>query len=143
MAERVTGVREVQQLLQQVDKVAAKVITGSSKAGARIALNYAKAHCPTSIKGKTGPYAHAPGNLKKSLKMTLEKRKNGKRVYQIGGTGHYDSGWYAHFVDYGFTDKSGVFHQGNKFLRNAIDLNRGVINQAILQNLADGLRGVT
>jgi hypothetical protein len=65
-----------------------------------------------------------------------EKRKKGKSVYQVGPD---STGWYAHFVDYGFTDKSGVKWEGNRFLRDSIDTNREVITETILEEMAKEL----
>lgn len=129
----IIGVLEVKKLLNEVGKAPAKVMTSATKKGARIALTYAKAHCPESADGSHGA---PPGMLKRSLRIKKEKRKKGKSVYDIGPD---RTGWYAHFLDYGFTDKAGTKWQGNKFLRNSIDANRGAIDQTILETLASEL----
>lgn len=134
---RVYGIEEVVRLFEEVDKAPARVLTQAVKKSAKIALNYAKSHVYTggfSPNGQPyGRYKHPPGNLKKMLKLKSEKRKKGKRVYQLS------SDWYAHFIDYGFTDRGGTFHQGNRFLRNSIDINRDAINQNILNELGNEL----
>ena len=127
------GVREVQELLRQVDRVSSKAVTTASKKGAKLALNYAKSHCPESIDGSHG---NSPGTLKRSLKIKSEKYKRGKRVYTIGPS---SEGWYAHFVDYGFTDRSGIYWYGNKFLRNSVDTQRNQINDIMLNTLGEEL----
>ena len=129
----IIGVLEVKKLLDEVGKAPAKVMTSATKKGARIALAYAKAHCPESADGSHGS---PPGTLKRSLKIKKEKRRKGKSVYTIGPD---QEGWYAHLVDYGFTDKSGTKWQGNKFLRNSVDANRTIIDQIILETLASEL----
>lgn len=131
MANDIVGVDEVRRLFEEVGNAPAKVLTTATKKAAKKALNYAKAHCPESIDGSHG---NPPGTLKKSLRIKKEKRKKGKSVYQIGPG---PEGWYAHFADYGFTDKSGMKWEGNKFLRNSIDTQRNSINQEILSELAN------
>lgn len=129
----ITGVLEVKKLLDEVGKAPAKVMTAATRKGARIALAYAKSNVPESADGSHGS---PPGTLKRSLKIKKEKRRKGKSVYTIGPD---QEGWYAHFVDYGFTDKAGTKWQGNKFLRNSIDVNRGTIDEVILETLASEL----
>lgn len=132
---KLSGVDEVVKLLKQVDKVSATVISRAAKVGAQIALEDAKQNCPESADGSHG---NPPGTLKKSLKISMEsKRKSGKRVYQIGPG---KDGWYAHFVDYGFTTRGGRKVQGNGFLRNAVDKNRSTINDEVLKTLAGELK---
>ena len=133
MVNSIIGIEDVKSLLDEVGKAPAKVLTAATKKGAKIALAYAKAHCPESIDGSHGM---PPGTLKKSLKIKKEKRRTGKSVYTIGPG---QEGWYAHFADYGFTDKAGMKWQGNKFLRNSIDSNREIIDQAILEDMAKEL----
>lgn len=151
----VVGVEEVRALLGQVDRLSASVLTKAAKAGANIALKDAKANCPISDDGQPyGKYPHMSGNLKKNLRLKLEKRKkNTKRVYTVGAKA---DGWYSHFVDYGHwatgskrlsenaairdTQTSGMtWVPGNRFLRNSIDNNRATINQTILTVLATEL----
>ncbi|MHB8077431.1 HK97-gp10 family putative phage morphogenesis protein [Desulfosporosinus fructosivorans] len=133
MANDIIGVKEVKKLFEDVGKAPAKVMTASTKKGARIVLSYAKAHVPESVDGSHG---HPPGTLKRSLRIKKEKHKKGKSVYTVGPD---ETGWYAHFVDYGFTDRKGIKWQGNWFLRNAIDSNRGVIQDTILKDMAKEL----
>lgn len=129
MANDIIGVKEVKKLLQDVGKVSDKSITPASKKGAKMSLSYAKSHIMDRLTGK-----YSKGTLKRSLKIKLERRKKGKRVYQIGPN---PEGWYAHFIDYGFTDRKGVYHQGNRFLRDSIDSQRDEINQTILTEMAN------
>lgn len=108
-------------------------MTKSAKAGAIIAFNYAKTHAPV---GETG-------NLKKSIKLKLEKRKTGKRIYDIKlgdetGVKFSKEGkrsFYPVSQEYGWTDQYGNHHAGKRFMRNAIDKNRNTINQTILETM--------
>jgi HK97 gp10 family phage protein len=129
----IIGVNEVKKLFEDVGQAPAKVMTTATKKGAKIALNYQKANCPESVDGSHG---YPPGTLKRSLKIKKEKRKKGKSVYQVGPD---STGWYAHFGDYGFTDKAGVKWQGNRFIRNSVDLNRGAIEETMLGEMAKEL----
>jgi HK97 gp10 family phage protein len=131
VASDIIGLEEVKKLLKEVGKAPGRVITVATKKGANIALKQAKQKCPESIDGSHGK---PPGTLRKSLKLKKEKRKTGKSVYTIGAD---ETGWYSHFVDYGFTDKAGVKWEGNHFLRNSVDDNRSVIDKTILTELAN------
>lgn len=137
----IVGLEDVISLLKEVEKVSIRTVTKAAKAGANIALKDAQGKCPVSENGQQfGSYQHPPGNLKKSLKLKLEKKRTeGKRVYQVGPD---SSGWYAHFVDYGYTDRTGRYHQGNRFLRDSVDNNRTEINSKVMQTLASELEKV-
>ena len=136
MANNIVGIREVQRLFEEVGKAPAKVLTSSTKKGAKIALKYAKDHVPVGVEWTTGRFAHEPGNLKKSIKIKKEKRKKGKSVYTVGPD---STGWYAHFLDSGFTTRNGNFIPGTRFLRDSVDLNRGAIQDTILTEMAKEL----
>lgn len=139
MAVSVIGVREVQELLRQVDRVAQKVITKSAKSGANIALKDARANAPKST-----------GNLKKSIKLKAEKRRKGKKVYDIKFIGENlvkisttgKRSFYPASQEFGWVDEQGRRHEGKRFLRNAIDNNRGQIEQEVLRTMYTGLGGV-
>ncbi len=147
MANDIIGVKEVKKLLEEAGKAPAKVLTTSTKKGARIALAYAKAHVYDGFEEQTG-------TLKRSLKIRKEKRKKGKSVYQVGPDA---SGWYAHFLDFGHWNTGGVklakkgtaardaqtsgmtWNPGNRFLRNSVDIQRDGIEQIILEDMAKEL----
>lgn len=130
MADAIIGIKEVKKMLEDVGKAPAKVLSSSTKKGAKIALAQAKRDCPESLDGSHG---NPPGTLRRSLRIKKEKRKKGKSVYTIGPD---ETGWYAHFGDYGFTDKNGVKWEGNRFLRDSVDNNRGTIQDTILDEMA-------
>lgn len=136
MANSIVGIADVRRLFEEVGKAPAKVLTASTRKGAKLALRYAKAHCPEGVEWTTGQYAHEPGTLKKSLRIKPEKRKKGKKVYTIGPG---PEGWYAHFADYGFTTRNGRYIPGNRFLRDSVDKNRVKIQETILREMAKEL----
>lgn len=136
MSNSIIGIAEVKRLFEEVGKAPAKVLTSATRKGAKIALRYAKAHCPEGVEWTSGRYAHEPGTLKKSLKIKKEKRKKGKSVYTVGPDA---TGWYAHFADYGFTTRNGRYVPGNRFLRDSVDKNRDTIHSTILTEMAKEL----
>lgn len=151
MANDITGIAEVERLFELVGAAPAKVLTKATRAGASIALKYAKAHVYDG-------YDQQTGTIKKSLKIKKERRKQGKSVYTVGPDA---SGWYAHFLDYGHWATGGVklergkgvlnrllrdsqttgmtWVPGNRFLRDSVDKNDEVIKQTILTGLATEL----
>lgn len=129
MGKVVTGIKEVDKLFDQCLVMTQKHITTAAKKGAKVSWNYAKSKVPVSDDGKG---MRPPGNLKDSLRMWKEKRKRGKAVYRIGP--NYD-GWYAHFQDSGFTTVNGRWIPGYRFLRDAVDKNRNIINDVIKNEL--------
>lgn len=136
MSDSIVGIDEVRRLFEDVGKAPAKVLTTATRKGAKIALSYAKTHCPVAVEWRGGNNAHEPGTLKKSLKIKAEKRKKGKKVYTVGPG---PQGWYAHFADYGFTARNGRYIPGNRFLRDSVDKNRGTIQTTILREMAKEL----
>lgn len=136
MSNSIIGIEEVRRLFEEVGKAPAKVLTTATRKGAKIALRYAKAHCPVGVEWTSGRFAHEPGTLKKILRIRAERRKKGKKVFTIGPG---PEGWYAHFADYGFTARNGRYIPGNRFLRDSIDKNRGTIQTTILETMAKEL----
>ncbi len=145
MANSVTGVREVQQLLDRVGKASAKVMTASAKAGAKIVQADAKANATEDT-----------GAMKRGIKLKAEKRKTGKKVYRIGFYGKSGKGeefvriyangtkraFYPVSQEYGWVDRNGVRHPGVKFLRNALNNNREAIKNKILETMGAAINRV-
>lgn len=139
MAVTVTGVDEVIRLMQQVDRVSQTVVTKSAKAGAKIVLDDVKAHVPVDTR-----------LMKKSLKMKAERRKQGKKVYDIKFVGdglakigkNGNRSFYPMSQEYGWVKADGTKEPGKRFLRNGIDNNRDVVKQTVINGLIDGLGGV-
>jgi HK97 gp10 family phage protein len=137
----VVGVDEVRRLFEQVGKAPAKVLTKAVKNAAKIVLLAARAGAPVDT-----------GALKKGIKLRAERRRYGKRVYQIGVFGK--SGGGAEFVkysstgkrsfypasqEYGWTDQYGHYHPGYRYLRNAADRNAVRVHSMILEIMAEEL----
>lgn len=139
MAVTVTGIDEVMRLFQQVDRVSQTVVTKSAKAGANIAYKQAKRDAPVN-----------KGTLKKSIKMKAEKRKRGKKVYDIKFVGDglvkiSASGkrsFYPVSQEYGWMGRDGnkIIPKKARYLRNSIDQNREAIKQKTLDVMAEELR---
>lgn len=139
MANDIIGVKEVKKMLEDVGKAPAKVLTKSVKSGAKIALNSARDNAPVDT-----------GNLKRGIRLKAEKRRNGRRVYGVGFFGKSGKGeefvkeskkgkrsFYPVSQEFGWIDEQGKRHPGKRFLRNAIDNNRGSIQDKILETMAE------
>ena len=141
MANNVTGINDVIKLLEKVEKAPAKTLTISTKKGANIIKNQAKSDAPKET-----------GALRRSIKIRAEKRRNGKKVYQVKFIGENlakvsadgKRSFYPASQEYGWTDKNGKRHlgTGKKFLRNALEDNRESVKQTILDEMAKSLREV-
>lgn len=140
MAVTVTGIDEVIRLFRQVDNVSQKVVTKAAKAGANIPYKQAKRDAP---QGKTK-------NLKKAIKMKAEKRKRGKKVYDIKFVGDGlvkiskdgKRSFYPVSQEYGWMGRDGnkIVPRKARYLRNSIDQNRNAVEQKILDVMAEELR---
>lgn len=138
MANNVTGVDEIVRQLKRVGKAPAKVLTTATKKGANIIRSQAKSDAPKNT-----------GALKRSIKIKSEKRKTGKKVYQIKFIGDNlakvsKSGkrsFYPVSQEYGWTDKNGKRHlgDGKKFLRNALSNNRNLVQEVLISEIQRGL----
>lgn len=134
----VIGVADVQRLLRDVGRAPAKVLTKATKAGAKILQGDAKANAPKDT-----------GKLKRGIKLKAEKRRAGKRVYRIGFYGDFvkiskagKRSFYPVSQEYGWVDRSGKYHQGKKFLRSALNNNRGQIKNTILETMVSEINRV-
>lgn len=138
----VVGVREVQRLFEEVGRAPAKVLTKAVKKSARIVLLAARANAPVD-----------EGNLKKGIRLRAERRgRRGKRVYQVGVFGKSGGGeefvkyssrgkrsFYPASQEYGWTDESGKYHPGYRYLRNAADRNAQRVHTSILEIMGEEL----
>ena len=141
MSVTITGVDEVIRLMQQVDKVSQSVVTRAAKAGANIVKKDAKANAPVRS-----------GALKKSITMKAEKRKKGKKVYDIKFVGENlvkisKSGkrsFYPVSQEYGWMTKSGkkIIPKKAGYLRNAIKNNRTKVQQTMIDVMKTELEKV-
>ncbi|MFZ3132765.1 MAG: HK97 gp10 family phage protein [Desulfosporosinus sp.] len=137
----VTGVREVQQLLDQVGKAPAKALTKAVRPAAKLVQKAAKNRAPADS-----------GALKKGIKIKAERRKKGKRVYQIGVFGAAGGGeefvkisksgkrsYYPASQEYGWTDEHGNYTPGYQYLRKAADVDGRMVHSMILETLGQEL----
>lgn len=156
----ITGVEEVNRMLRQIDRVAQKTVTKSAKAGANIAYRQAKRDAPVD-----------KGALRKGIIMKAEKRKTGKKVYDIkfsddpvfvkeakyATTTKKVGKWYNRrkvttknrsfypvSQEYGWMGKDGtkIIPKKAGFLRNALRQNRLIIKQKMTDVMAADLRAV-
>jgi hypothetical protein len=141
MAENhVIGIQEVQRRIDQLGRVPAKALTTSVKKGALIARQYARENAPTKT-----------GTLKRGIRIIAEKRKTGKKVYQIVFDRKYNdkfqkftvSGkqyYYPASQEFGFKKKNGGTHPGKHFMKDSLHSQKRLIEQTILDELAGSLR---
>lgn len=133
---KIYGVDDVKKLFNQVENVSVKVLTKAAKTAAKIVLSHAKANAPIDT-----------GNLKKSMKLKMERRRKWKRVYDIKFVGENlakesKSGkrsFYPASQEYGWIMKNGKKHPGKRFLRDAADKNRDTVNKTVLNVLGQEL----
>jgi HK97 gp10 family phage protein len=143
MSVTITGVRELQRMLQRGEKAPAKVLTKATKDGANIARTQAKIDSPKKY-----------GALRRGIKLKAEKRRTGKKVYRIQFIGdgfvkqkgersnlktRKTSAAYRAFYpasqEYGWKKPSGgrakePKHKG--FMKNAIQNNREKIKNTVI-----------
>ena len=135
----ITGIRELQQMLERGRRAPAKVLTVASKKGANIVRQAAKADAPKDT-----------GKLKRSIKLKAEKRIVGKKIYQIKFIGDNlakisqsgNRSFYPASQEYGWKKKDGSKHPGKHFMKHAIQLNKGTIEQTIINELTNSLRAL-
>jgi len=140
----ITGIRDVQRLLDRVGRAPAKVLTKATKLGAYIVRNQARANAPVDS-----------GALKRGIKLKAEKRRAGKKVYQIsffgrdGKTGEEfikiesdgSRSFYPVSQEYGWKSDGGYI-EGKRFLRDAFENNREAIKDVILTSMFRELNSV-
>lgn len=138
----IIGINEVRRLFEEVGKAPAKVLTKAVKTSAKIVLLAARAGAPVD-----------QGNLKRGIRLKAERRgKKGKRVYQVGVFGKAGGGeefvkisergkrsFYPASQEYGWTDESGKYHPGYRYLRNAADRNAQRVHTMMLEIMAEEL----
>lgn len=135
------GAAEVERLLEQYGKAPAKVLTTAVKSGAKVMLQDARANAPV----KTGA-------LRRGIKLIAEKRKTGKKVYQIVFDRKYNSifqkkdkngdviGYYPASQEYGSTLFGRGFMPGKFFMKKAFERNKAEVERMILDTIASELR---
>lgn len=145
------GVESVKKLIEDIGKAPARVLTKAAKAGANLARQKARADAPIySGKKREGVVR---GALKRGMKLKSEKKKTGKKVYQIlfsgkGGKGEEfvriskktgKRSFYPASQEYGWKLQNGGKQPGKRFMRNAIDLQRTKIDAVVLEIMGQEL----
>jgi len=141
------GIEDFQRLLERVGRIPPAALTYATKAGAKMVLAQAKLDAPVKS-----------GKLRKGLKLRAEKRKTGKKVYQIifnekmndifVKVGRPRSGrfisqaarpgeryYYPASQEYGFKTKNGGYVRGKYFIKNAVRRLRTSVQEAMLEKL--------
>ena len=116
----VKGAKEIAKELKDMGENAKDILIQAATSGGNIALVDAIEHCPVRT-----------GALKNSLKLRVSKVSPTKAEITV----EYDKSLkYGTFVELGVKGR-----EPNPFLRNAIDNNVQKINDAIVQQLAQGV----
>lgn len=129
----IQGMKELERMFKQLEKVPQTVATKSARAGATIALRAARAKAPVDT-----------GNLKSGIILKRERRvKVGKAVYDVmmdpakndifvkttkDGKRYY----YPASQEYGFIAPDGSYIPGFRFMRNSLEDNARQIEQKVI-----------
>lgn len=135
----ITGIEEFKKILEKAGKLPAKFLTKATKSGANFIRNEAKAGAPKRT-----------GLLQRSIKIKAEKRRTGKKVYQIKfvsdklakESASGKRSFYPTSQEYGWKLQDGSKVPGKFFMRNAVNHNRARVEQDIINDLAESLRGL-
>jgi hypothetical protein len=148
----ITGINEFNKLLDKVGKIPASSMTKVIKPIAKSIQINAKSNAPV---GETG-------NLKKAIGIFAERRKVGKKVYQIAFSKKYNevfssykkgshtkivgkrklvgkSYYYPASQEYGFKLRNGRKKEGKHFMQNAVK-SKSTILEMIVAGLANSLK---
>lgn len=119
----IEGLKEVIDMIQDMEQVAQEVVDPAAKAGAKIGLGAAIANAPSKT-----------GKLKRSLTLKKAKTKSKLRAaYKVGTKG----------VKYSFYVEAGTKKMpARPYIRPAIDENRDKIDREIKKEIIKGLDGV-
>lgn len=139
MSVNITGIKELTRMLERGIKTPAKALTKATKDGAMIVRKQARADSPVDT-----------GKLKRSIKLKAEKRKVGKKVYQVKFIGdnlakigvNGKRSFYPASQEYGWKKRDGSKTVGKYFMTRAIRQNRHMIEQTIVNGLADSLKAL-
>lgn len=139
MSVTITGVENLQRMLERGIKAPAKVLTKATKSGAMIVRQQARSDSPVDT-----------GKLRRSIKLKAEKRKVGKKVYQVKFIGdnlakiglNGKRSFYPASQECGWKKKDGSKVSGKYFLTKAIQQNRRIIQQTVVDGLTDSLKAL-
>lgn len=142
-SNNLTGVRELERALREVGNAPAKALTKATKKGANIMLQAAKQNAPKDTK-----------RMINSMKLKAEKRKVGKKVYQILYKNADSIGlvkisragkrsFYPASQEYGWKLPNGRKITGKNFQKNAMNANRNKIMNTVIDELTKAVREAT
>jgi len=118
----IKGADKITKVLKEMEDAAGDVLMKASKAGGKIALEYAKRVCPVDT-----------GALRNSLKLAEDKKTKVKATIKVD----YDKSIkYGTFVELGARGR-----KANPFLRNAVDSNMDEINKEIRDTVSKAAGG--
>ena len=116
----VEGADEIVKSLKEMEEAASDVLKEGAEAGGKIALSYAREHCPVDT-----------GALRNSLALSDDKVTETKATVKVD----YDKSIkYGTFVELGAQGR-----KPNPFLRNAVDSNINAINEAITSAISNAI----
>lgn len=133
----IEGMEELKQYIGKIEKLPQKIVTRSAKMGATISLKTAKGDAPFFT-----------GDLESSIMLKAEKTKTkGKKVYQVVFNRAYNdtfqkksksgkvTGYYPASMEYGWTMRNGLEHEGLHFMRESVTSNAAIIEDTIVNNM--------
>lgn len=133
----IEGVSELIAKLQLLENLPQSIVTNAAKKGASMALKFAQANLQPvngEFLGRQGKKnSHQGGDLKKAMKLKVEKSKKGKKVYRV------TTDWYAKFKDMGFTTRNGKKIEGSHFLKYALTQHYDEIRDTIIEEMSKGV----
>lgn len=119
---KIKGADKITKVLKEMEDAAGDVLMKASKAGGKIALEYARRVCPVDT-----------GALRNSLKLAEDKKTKVKETIKVD----YDKSIkYGTFVELGARGR-----KANPFLRNAVDSNMDEINKEIRDTVSKAVGG--
>lgn len=129
----IQGMKELERMFKQLERVPQTVATQSARAGATVALRAARANSPIDT-----------GELKKGIILKRERRvKVGKAVYDVmmdpskndmfvKTSKEGKRAYYPASMEYGFLTVDGGYIPGYRFMRNALEDNVQKIEQRVI-----------
>jgi HK97 gp10 family phage protein len=154
------GLEDLEKAIDAMEKDFEKALIIATRKGCQVIQRGAKRRCPPigkPSKGKTGRYAHAPYNLKKSIKYKILRQRSPARIAglvgpAVGRKQKYD-GYYGYFVEKGhrisrkaLTKRereqfTGSFVKPQPFLRPALDEDGPQAQRVIAETYKQALAG--
>lgn len=137
---QIDGLRDLEEKLRSYsDRMAKDILQGAIKEGAKVIQKQCKEYAPKSdaphiLKVKGKPTVINPGNLRKLIRVKVDK--SGTRGYKISYEVYVknQSGWYWKFVEFG-TSKM----MGQTFMRSGFEMAKESAVEAIERYISERL----